>query len=166
MISLALGFAALLAQQTSCDSLKTVSIPNTKITEVEFVQAGPYITQGRGGGQQTGPRLPAHCRVAAMLTPSADSHIEMELWLPSEGWNGKFLGVGNGGWAGNIEKGAMATALSRGYATASNDTGHKGGSASFAVGHPERVVDFGYRSMHEMAVQSKALIQAFYNRSP
>ncbi|HEY2380108.1 MAG TPA: tannase/feruloyl esterase family alpha/beta hydrolase [Terriglobia bacterium] len=167
MISaLALGFAAILAQQSSCDNLKTVSVPNTKITSVEFVPAGPYRTQGRGGQQQSGPQLPAHCRIAAVLTPSADSHIEMELWLPADGWNGKFLAVGNGGWAGNIETGAMATALSRGYATASNDTGHKGGSASFAVGHPDKIIDFGYRSMHEMTVQSKALIQAFYSRAP
>src|SRR5215831_12749714 len=164
--SLALGFIAMFAQQTSCDSLKTLSVPNTKITAVEFVPAGPFRTQGSRGQQQTGPQLPAHCRVAAVLTPSTDSHIEMELWLPTDGWNGKFLAVGNGGWAGNIETGAMATALSKGYATASNDTGHKGGSASFAVGHPEKVVDFGYRSMHEMAIQSKALIQAFYNRGP
>ena len=72
-------------------------------------------------------------------------------------WNGKFLAVGNGGWAGNISTDAMAAGLRRGYATASNDTGHKGGSASFAVGHPEKLVDFGYRAMHEMAVQSKAI---------
>jgi feruloyl esterase len=90
----------------------------------------------------------------------------MELWLPSENWNGKFLAVGNGGWAGNIETGAMAAGLARGYATASNDTGHKGGSASFVVGHPEKLIDFGYRSMHEMAVRSKAIIQSFYTRAP
>lgn len=167
MIStLAVAFAALFAQQSACDSLKTLSVPNTKITSVEFVPAGPYVAQGRGGRGQTGPQLPAHCRIAAVLTPSTDSHIEMELWLPSENWNGKFLAVGNGGWAGNIETGAMATALSRGYATASNDTGHKGGSASFAVGHPEKLIDFGYRSMHEMTVQSKAIIKTFYSRAP
>lgn len=167
MIStLAVAFAALFAQQTACDNLKTVSVPNTKITNVEFVPAGPFVTQGRGGRGQNGPQLPVHCRISAVLTPSADSHIEMELWLPTENWNGKFLAVGNGGWAGNIETGAMATALSRGYATASNDTGHKGGSASFAVGHPDKLIDFGYRSMHEMTVQSKAIIKTFYSRAP
>jgi feruloyl esterase len=90
----------------------------------------------------------------------------MALWLPVENWNGKFLALGNGGWAGNIETGAMALALRRGYATASNDTGHKGGSASFAVGHPEKLIDFGYRAMHEMAVQSKAIIETYYRRRP
>src|SRR6185436_15725265 len=61
---------------------------------------------------------------------------------------------------------AVAAGLSRGYAAASNDTGHKGSNASFAVGHPEKLIDFGYRAMHEMAVQSKAIIQAFYKRGP
>ena len=76
--------------------------------------------------------LPAHCRVAAALKPSSDSDIEMEVWLPAENWNGKFQAVGNGGWAGVISYPAMATALQEGYATASTDTGHKGGNALFA----------------------------------
>jgi len=164
--SLALAFAAALAQQATCDSLKTLSLQNTKITTVEFVPAGQYQAQGRGGQQTAGPQLSAHCRVAAVLTPSPDSHIEMELWLPVDNWNGKFIAVGNGGWAGSIDTGAMATSLARGYATASNDTGHKGGSGSFGIGHPEKVVDFAYRSMHEMTLQSKAMINAFYKRAP
>ena len=110
--------------------------------------------------------LPAHCRVAAVLKPSADSQIEMEVWLPSEGWNGKFQMVGNGGWAGTISFPAMATALQEGYATASTDTGHKGGNAAFAIGHPEKLVDFAYRAVHETTVKSKAIMAAFYDRAP
>ena len=95
---------------------------------------------------------PAHCRVAAVLTPSTDSHIEMEAWLPESGWNGKFQAVGNGGWAGSISFDAMAAALREGYATASTDTGHKSAvtpGASFALDHPEKLIDFGYRAVHE-----------------
>ena len=161
----AMAAAALLQQQPACDALKTISLPRTAITAVEFVAAG-VPAAGRGGrGAQSAP-LPAHCRVAATLTPSPDSHIEMELWLPTDTWNGKFLAVGNGAWAGVISFDAMASGLRRGYAAASNDTGHKGGSASFAVGHPEKLIDFGYRAMHEMTVQSKAIVQAFYTRGP
>src|SRR5438045_6893096 len=163
--SLAAVVLAAVAQQAPCDGLKSLSLQKTTITSVEFVAAGAPQA-GRGGRGAQGAPLPAYCRVAAVLAPSSDSHIEMELWLPAENWNGKFLAVGNGGWAGNIETGAMATGLRKGYATASNDTGHKGGSASFVVGHPEKVIDFGYRSMHEMAIQSKAIIQRFYNRAP
>ena len=90
----------------------------------------------------------------------------MEAWLPVENWNGKFQAVGNGGWAGVISYAAMASALQEGYATASTDTGHKGGNALFAIGHPEKVVDFAYRAVHETTVKAKALIGAFYDRAP
>ena len=96
------------------------------------------------------------------MKPTDDSDIKIEVWLPASGWNGKFQAVGNGGWAGVISYGAMAEALRDGYATSSTDTGHVGGSGSFALGHPEKVVDFGYRSEHEMTVKSKAIIEAFY----
>src|SRR4249919_1094715 len=116
---LALVFSAALAQQSPCEALKTLALPKATITTAESVAAG---AQPGGRGQST--QLPAHCRVTITLTPSSDSQIEMELWMPAENWNGNFLAVGNGGWAGNIERGAMAAGLSRGYATASNDTGH------------------------------------------
>ena len=142
-----------------CDELKSVSLPNVTITAAEAVAAAPAV--------------PAHCRIAAVLTPSADSHIEIEVWLPASvqgsgaagsGWNGKLQVVGNGGWAGVISTPAMSQALREGYATASTDTGHQGGSGSFAVGHPEKLVDFGYRSMHELTLTAKALVTKFYQR--
>jgi feruloyl esterase len=110
--------------------------------------------------------LPAHCRVHAVLAPSSDSHIEMEIWMPeADRWNGKFLAVGNGGWAGSISFAAMAAGMAEGYAVASNDTGHEGGSGSFALGHPEKLVDFAYRAMHEMTVQSKSMVQSHYGQA-
>src|SRR5439155_4168181 len=85
--------------------------------------------------------LPAYCLVTAALKPSNDSDIRIEVWMPASGWNGKFQGDGNGGWAGSISYPALATALAAGYATASTDTGHVGNTAAFAVGHPEKLVD-------------------------
>ncbi|MEP7314000.1 MAG: tannase/feruloyl esterase family alpha/beta hydrolase [Pseudomonadota bacterium] len=126
---------------------------------VEAVQPGPAAPAAAGGTQ---PALPAFCRVSATLAPSSESAIKVELWLPVAGWNGKLLGVGNGGWTGSIAYAALITGLQRGYATASTDTGHTGGSASFALGHPEKVIDFGYRAVHEMTVFSKQLVAAYY----
>ena len=163
MMLVVFATTALFQQQPSCDALKALSIPTVTITAAEFIPAGAQAPAGRGG---QGAPLPAHCKVAAILKPSSDSQIGMELWLPAENWNGKFLAVGNGAWAGNIETNALAEGLRRGYATASNDTGHKGGGAAFLVGHPEKLVDFAYRSMHEMAVHSKTIIQTFYKQSP
>ena len=105
-----------------------------------------------------------------MLTPSKDSHVESEVWLPTVDWNGKLLVVGNGGWAGSISFPAMAASLKEGYATASTDTGHKasdgGGNGMFALGHPEKIIDFGYRALHETTAKAKAIIAALYDKGP
>ena len=79
--------------------------------------------------------LPAFCRVTATLMPSSDSAIKMELWMPAAGWNGKFVVPGNGGFAGAIAPAGLATAVRNGYAAATTDTGHEGGSGSFMLDH-------------------------------
>lgn len=114
------------------------------------------------------PGLPALCRVAGAIKPSNDSDIEFEVWMPSSSWNGKFQGIGNGGFAGAIGYSAMAAAVSHGYATASTDTGHQAGGtdATWALGHPEKVADFGYRAIHETADKAKAILRAFYGQAP
>ena len=127
----------------SCESLRTLAFPNTTITEA-----------------------PDSCRVAATLRPTSDSEIRIEVWLPASGWNGKLLANGNGGWSGSIRPDALGAGLKRGYATAMTDTGHQGSSASFALGHPEKLTDFGYRAAHEMAVAAKAIVTAYYGRAP
>lgn len=144
----------------TCADLGRLNIDSVSINETANVANGTL--EQRFGADLS---LPAHCKVAAVLSPSDDSAISMELWLP-EKWNGKFLALGNGGWAGSISFSAMAIGLQAGYAVASNDTGHTGSSASFAVGHPEKVVDFAWRAMHEMVVNSKTLIENYYQRPP
>jgi feruloyl esterase len=104
-----------------------------------------------------------------VLKPSADSLINMELWLPpADKWNGKFMGVGNGGFAGSIQglTNEMPQALRLGYATAGTDTGHQEQGGAWAIGHPEKMIDFGYRATHEMTLKSKQIVKAFYDQSP
>jgi feruloyl esterase len=161
-------FAVVGSAQTPCVGLKSLSFQDAAITSAVAVPEGPNRL-ANSASQQPAVMLPAHCRVAALLTPSTDSHIEMELWLPLSDWNGKFEAVGNGGWAGSINFGGMASALREAYATASTDTGHKSAETpggSFALGHPEKLVDYGYRAIHEMTMKSKAIITAFYGRDP
>ena len=110
--------------------------------------------------------MPAFCRVAATLRPTSDSDIKVEVWLPGSGWNGKFQVVGNGGWGGAISYAALAEEVQRGYAAAATDTGHSGPTGEFVIGHPEKLVDYGYRSEHETTVKGKAILQAFYGRGP
>jgi feruloyl esterase len=92
--------------------------------------------------------------------------IKIEVWMPVTGWNNKLLAVGNGGWAGSIGYGALAPPVTAGYAATSTDTGHTGGSPTFVVDHPEKVIDFSYRAVHEMAVAAKAITAAFYGGGP
>ena len=179
MIAVLALSATLASSPASCESLKSMSLPNTTIVAAEIVVAGPYTPPGRGaapppaaagpagrgrGAGAAPPQIvPARCRVNAILRPSSDSEIEMEAWLP-DNWNGKFQFVGGGGWAGVISYPAMVNAVLEGYATASTDTGHKGGNALFAINHPEKVIDFAYRAVHETTVQTKALIAKYYDR--
>src|SRR6266516_412007 len=155
----------------SCESLASLSLSSATITAAQVVAAGTFAPPagGRAGGrsgQDPLAALPAFCRVAATLKPTSDSDIKIEVWLPVSGWNGKFQAVGNGGWAGTISYPAMAEALRRGYATTSTDTGHTGATGSFALGHPEKFIDFAYRSEHEMTVKAKAVVAAFYGSGP
>ena len=136
------------------------------VTAARVVAPGAFTPSSGGGDGGNFKGLPSFCRVEVTLRPSADSDIAVETWMPVDGWNGKFLAVGNGGWAGSLSYGAMADALQRGYATASTDTGHRGGSARFALGHPEKLIDYSYRSEHGMTVAAKALIAAFYGTGP
>lgn len=145
----------------NCDELSKLNVADTVIEKAEIIADGRYTPEG----SEPITNLPEFCRLSAVLLPSDDSHIEMEIWLPEQNWNGKFLAVGNGGWAGSISYSAMADGLRRNYAVASNDTGHKEYSAAFAMGHPEKLVDFGYRAMHEMVVQSKKIIKNYYENA-
>ena len=165
----ACGIAPVFGAST-CESLTSLKLKNTTITMAETVAAGTFtspLPAPKGKQPQAFRSLPAFCRVAATLTPVADSEIKIEVWLPETGWNGNLQSVGNGAWAGTISYPAMATALTAGYATASNDTGHTGGDpATFVPGHPEKVIDFSYRAVHEMTVAAKAIINGRYGTSP
>jgi feruloyl esterase len=157
------------AHAATCESLSSLKLPNGAVTLAQPVAAGAFTPPaggrgGRGGGTQFSD-LPAFCRVAATLRPTSNSDIKIEVWLPASGWNGKFQAVGNGGWNGNIDTNALATGLRRGYATASTDTGHEGGGGPW-MREPEKLVDYGHRAVHEMAVSGKAIVNAYYESAP
>jgi feruloyl esterase len=162
-----LGVPAAVFAASACEDLSKVSLPNTTITMAQTVAAGAFTAPaGRGGGGANPfATLPAFCRVQATLKPSSDSDIKMELWLPvAASWNGRLRGTGNGGLGGGaaVNANALANGLRLGYATAGNNTGHEGDS-SYAIDHPEKIKDFGYRAAHEMTVTSKALIKVYYD---
>lgn len=161
---------------TTCDGLISLKLPDTTITLAQPIPAGAFAppasfpSAGPHGGFTfvSAKDLPEFCRIAAVSRPSKDSEIKFEVWMPASRWNGKFMGVGNGGMAGSISYASLAAVLSRGYATSSTDTGHEGknNDGSYALGHREKVIDFGYRAVHEMTVKAKLIIAAYYGRGP
>ena len=155
------------APGSSCTDLAAQKLSDARITAAQEITAGSFAPPG-----STNPisNLPPFCRVAGVITPTSQSQIAFEVWLPLGKWNGKFAGVGNGGWAGTISYGPLAEQLRRGYAAASTDTGHQaaGGvdAARFAFEKPEQLIDFAYRSHHETALKAKAITEAFYAAPP
>lgn len=138
-----------------CEALAKLTLASTTISEAKVYPAEKGT--------------PATCRVTGVITPSADSAIKFAVWLPVEGWNGKFLGIGNGGYAGSISIGGLVDAARTGYASASTDTGHAatgGVDASWALQHPEKIIDFGHRAIHLTTVQGKAITAAYYGSAP
>lgn len=166
----ALFFAAIepaLADE-ACSKLLALKLPNTTIASAVSVSEGAIPSPPIFGNS---PPLvaPARCEVQAITRPTKDSEIRLQVWLPASGWNGKYLQVGNGGWAGSIDLTAMVDPLRRGYAVAATDDGHVSSgptpSAHWAIGHPEKLIDFGYRAVHETSVQAKAIVRAHFGRA-
>jgi feruloyl esterase len=155
----------------SCESVASLALPDGTITSATLVAAGAFTPPGGSmmggpGGPAVFKTAPAFCRVTATLTPTPDSDIKIEVWMPAENWNGKLVGIGNGVWAGSISYSALAEPLTKGYAAVATDTGHVGSGmdAKFAVGHKEKLIDFAYRAVHEMTVKAKTILAAFYGR--
>ena len=162
------------ALAADCGALKGAKIDQGEVVAADIVAAGKFTQPAPPGAPPPGVAaspyndVPAFCRVQLRLHPSSDSDIASEVWLPVSGWNGKYVAIGNGIWAGQISYSQMGEPVTRGYVASSTDTGHQGNGldASWAVGHPEKLIDFGYRAVHVTSVAAKQLIGAFYGRAP
>ena len=175
--TLLLSSALLAAQQgptlsQKCEALAKLNLPNVTITTAKAEAAGEFA----------GPRhpftgadisafykqLPAFCRIVATAHPSTDSDITIEVWMPLDKWNGKLQGLANGGFAGAINYLELGASLQHGYVATGTDTGHSGSpiDAAWALGHPEKIIDFGYRGIHEMTRVAKLVIPQFYGSAP
>jgi hypothetical protein len=146
----ALGLAAPMAAhaETACADLAKTALPHAEVTKA--------VSEAVGDKQV--------CKVSVTSRPTKDSDIRLELWIPEgAAWNGKFVQVGNGGFAGTIPRVSFTGPIKAGYAVAGTDDGHQepvGTKADWALGHPEKLVDFGYRALKETTDISRALIVA------
>jgi Tannase and feruloyl esterase len=155
-----------------CGRLAKFDLPNASVTSATAVAAGTFDgpRQAFTGADMSAlyKILPAFCRIVVKATPSSDSNIGIEVWMPLDGWNGRLAGLGNGGFAGVIDDVGLAAAVAKRYAAVATDAGHTGSpaDASWAFGHPEKVTDFGHRGIHEMTRVAKLVVQQFYGSNP
>jgi Tannase and feruloyl esterase len=183
----AVAIASSSAMATPCTNLQSLQLQHTTINSATDNTSGIFVPPG--SAPITG--LPAFCRVTATLTPSSDSTIKIEVWLPETKWNGRFLGTGGGGFQGVINYTELSAGLTAGFAATNSDLGtgssgcnplycgsdgNMGNPLAIAFGdpaapstglfgHPERIKDFGYRAIHLMTVQGKEIANAFYGHN-
>ena len=164
--------AAAARAATTCEGLINLSLPHGQVTAAQTITGGtlntpPGCTTG-STGCTTNTGLPQFCRVAGTATPTNDSIINFEVWIPTDSsFNGKYEQLGCGGFCGSISYSGLANAIRRGYAAAATDDGSQaGGLGTFALGHPEKIVDFGYRALKETTDKSKAIIAALTRKGP
>ncbi len=151
----------------SCESLASIQMPHVTITSAEAIDPPWEIPATSGAfGTPAGQTVNvSFCRVEGFSAPTGDSHIGFEVWLPlADAWNGRLLAVGNPGFIGGVARGALSGIVQRGYVAVSTDTGHTEEGYFWAKGHPEKLVDWGYRAVHETVVAAKQLIQTHYGK--
>jgi feruloyl esterase len=163
LVTSLVGISATPAAAATCASLAGLALPDTTITAAQSVAAGTYTAPDG----EVFADLPAFCRIAATLTPTSDSNIKIEVWMPYSGWNGRYLGTGNGGIAGLIVYRTLALLLPLNYAVANTDMGTSPAATDplggrVLTGHPEKQIDYATRSTNLMTVRSKRIIEAFY----
>ncbi len=165
------GLFGVSALANTCDDLAQLTLAHTTVDSAQLIAVGQYTPPAGGrGNRDVFNDLPSFCRVQATLKPSSDSDIKIEVWLPASNWNGKFQGVSGGGPNGALEgaldPAGLAGAVRNGFAAATTDTGHTGATMAYAIDHPEKLIDYGYRAVHEMTVAAKAITKAFYGEAP
>lgn len=141
-----------------CSLLKDQQLGGATIDTVEFLKDGA-ATSGFGTKAAT-----SICRVSAHISGAADSEVRFHVWLPAN-WNGNVVGAGGGGFNGSlsIDGLVLTKPVNDGYAGLSTDAGHDfADGAKWALGHPEKITDFGYRANHVGIVAAKAILAAYY----
>jgi feruloyl esterase len=155
------------AQPKPCDTatLAAVQLERASVLSATAIAAGTYTPAGSGALTN----LPAFCRITAKATPTSDSLINFEVWVPSDqAWNGKMVTTGNGGYSPALSYRDMAYAMRQGYAVVGGDTGHQSADPNemfWGVGQPEKIADWGTRSIHAITVPAKKIISELAAKS-
>lgn len=151
------------ASDAHCEAMAGTALPGARILSAARVEAGRFVAPASAGDlAQRTASMPAFCRIEIRSSPTPDSMIGIEVWLPLKNWNGRLLGTGTGGAGGAIGYGmGMIEGLKRGFAVANTDLG-TAPDVNQLMAHPDRWADFGHRATHEMTIMAKILVRGFY----
>jgi feruloyl esterase len=147
------------AHAVDCSSLISVTSDSSTMTAADSITPPATI----GGAAVTVP----FCRVQGTARPTSDSEIKFEVWLPptAGAWSGRMKVNGTGGYAGATPYARLAQDVGDGFVSAGSNMGHDGGeSATWTLGHPEKVKDWGLRAHFYVATAAKTLANAFYGQ--
>ncbi len=140
-----------------CTGLAAITTADSSVSSAAVVAAGTVISGATASA--------AFCRVQGVARPSSDSEIKWEVWLPlnDADWSGRMKVNGTGGYAGATPYARLAQDIGDGFVTAGSNMGHDGGeSASWTLGHPEKVKDWGLRAHYSVGTAAKALAAAYF----
>lgn len=155
-----------------CNALTEMKFDNAKVIKSELIEERftPLTKLAdtlRGAENNVITGLPQFCRVELAIQPE----INIEIWLPTQ-WNHRLQAIGGGGYAGFIPFDELAVAVKDDYATVATDTGHQGnlleGNFVFKNNQlqADAIADFAYRSVHEMTIKAKQVIENYYGQMP
>ncbi|SER09375.1 feruloyl esterase [Faunimonas pinastri] len=167
LIAAASGCAVPALAAGSCEDLRSLQLPHMTVKSASRIAQDGFRPPASEGKESTALTGPAFCRVEVEAAPTPDSQIGLEVWVPEgAAWNGKLLGVGNGGYSSVLDYKEMAAALRRGYAAVATDDGHQGEDLRFVIGHPDRIADWSDRSIHVMTDAAKLIVRDLNGRLP
>ena len=161
----ALALPAALASPQRCAALQSLALPDARVVHTRHHAAGRFTPPQGAAFDVSRP----FCRVEIAAAPSPASDIRIEVWLPDAAqWTGRFFGLGNPSFGGRVFHRGLAVRVAAGYAVVATDTGHQAdpSESSWALGQPEKVVDYGHRSIHLAAVLGKQAAAAYFGRMP
>jgi feruloyl esterase len=157
------------ASATSCAvaALNALRVPSLTVTSAGYIRAANGV--------------PEYCDLKGSVTTADEGAgpglAGFEIDLPQT-WNHKFIFNGGGGFDGSVSP-ANRQELLKGYATVSTDSGHVLPAAASqmapfyadwvitAPGVPDmpKLIDYFYRSRHQVGIAAKQLVLAYYESS-
>jgi hypothetical protein len=161
--AIALSAATSADHRATCARLKSVPLRHAQVISADRIPQGTF--HAPDGHSYV---VPEFCRIRGVASPSSDSQISFEVWLPAAHWNGRYYQHGEGGGGGIVDYGALASFVRQGAVGAATDDGQKRPNdynSSWALHHPEKIIDKYYRGLKTTTDHAKTLLESYFGKA-